>query len=91
MLTRIRSVSVSDNEPTLSSSLALHFGDTDGSGEIDAIDIDNIIDGFGMVEGDDGWFTGTYPAFLYLDTDGSGEIDAVDEDNVIASYGQTSD
>ncbi len=91
MLTRIRTVTVSSFVPTLSSSLDLRLGDTDASGEIDAADIDTVIAAFGMVEGDSGWFDGTYPAYLYTDVDGSGEVDAADSDVITANYGEVSD
>ncbi|MBL8060665.1 MAG: dockerin type I repeat-containing protein [Chthonomonas sp.] len=51
-------------------------GDVDGSGEVDAADIDFVIAQFGSAN----------PA---ADVDGSGEVDAADIDIVIANFGRT--
>lgn len=54
-------------------------GDVDASGEVDAVDIDQVIADFGTV----------YPGGLSAnnDVDVSGEVDAVDIDIVIANFG----
>ena len=54
-------------------------GDIDGSGEVDAADIDRVITDFG--------FVGNFLS----DADGSGEVDAGDIDAVISSFGLTND
>ncbi len=54
-------------------------GDVDSSGEVDAADIDEVIEAFGVV--------GTSPE----DVDGSLEVDAADIDIVIANFGLTDD
>lgn len=64
--------------------IQLYQGDVDGSGEIDAVDIDGVIVQFGTVTGEPGW-VGTG------DVDGSGEVDAVDIDMVIANFGLVSE
>ncbi len=61
--------------------ISLPNGDPDGSGEVDAADIDLIIANFGL---------GTTEAILG-DLDGSGEVDAADIDIAIANFGETSD
>ncbi len=53
-------------------------GDVDGSGEVDAADIDEVIADFGQTS-----------AWILSDVDGSGEVDAADIDIVIANFGQT--
>lgn len=53
----------------------LILGDLDGSGEIDAADIDLVIEHFGEL------------APTNYDVDGSGEVDAADIDMVIANFG----
>ncbi len=53
-------------------------GDVDGSQEVDAADIDNVIAQFGS----------TTPG-IPEDVDGSGEVDAADIDIVIANFGRT--
>lgn len=58
--------------------LSLTNGDVDGSGEVDAVDIDAVIAQFGSTGG-------------VADVDGSGEVDAVDIDVVIAHFGATDD
>ena len=64
--------------------ILLYSGDCDGSGEIDAADIDAVIADFGLVGGDPGW-DGT------TDSDGSGEVDASEIDHVIANFGLVGD
>ena len=59
--------------------VALVNGDVDGSGEVDAVDIDAVIADFGSV-----YPGGTTPD---ADVDVSGEVDAVDIDIVIANFG----
>ena len=49
-------------------------GDADGSGEVDAVDIDLVISVFGSAD-------------TSGDLDGSGEVDAVDIDIAIANFG----
>lgn len=58
-------------------------GDADHSGEVDAIDIDNVIANFGNV------YPG--PGNVDADVDVSGEVDAVDIDIVIGNFGATDD
>lgn len=59
---------------------ALPNGDSDGNGEVDAIDIDAVIAAFGQ--------TISSPGFQFArDIDGSGEVDASDIDVVIANFG----
>ncbi len=61
---------------------ALTNGDSDGSGEVDAADIDNVISNFGE--------SASSPGFTFAaDIDGSQEVDAADIDIVIANFGQT--
>ena len=55
-------------------------GDSDGSGEVDAADIDNVIAHFGVL---------TTQASLG-DVDGTGEVDAADIDVTITNFGQLS-
>jgi len=55
-------------------------GDVDGSGEVDAADIDEVIARFGVALG-----TSAYD--LNADLDGSGEVDAADIDLCIANFG----
>ncbi len=57
--------------------LSLPNGDVDGSGEVDAADIDAVITAFGQ----------TSESFFNADPDGSGEVDAADIDLVIANFG----
>ncbi len=59
-------------------------GDADGSGEVDAADIDLVISGFGAVSGD-----GTYSP--NIDPDNSHEVDAADIDIVIGNFGAVGD
>ncbi|MBL8061005.1 MAG: hypothetical protein JNK63_09860, partial [Chthonomonas sp.] len=59
--------------------VTLISGDIDGSGEIDAADIDAAIAEFGS--------TASTPA----DCDGTGEVDAADIDLVISNFGATGD
>lgn len=61
--------------------IAMANGDTDGSGEVDAADIDDVIFNFGQT-----WPGGT--GNIHADTDVSGEVDASDIDIVIANFGQ---
>ncbi len=56
-------------------SINLQNGDVDGSGEVDAADIDEVIAAFGDVSAAD------------TDVDVSGEVDAADIDIVIANFG----
>lgn len=60
-------------------SIALTNGDVDASGEVDAVDIDEVIAAFGQI------FPGG--ANPFADVDCSGEVDAVDIDIVIANFG----
>jgi len=62
----------------------LFAGDADGSGEIDAADIDLEIAHFGTVSGGPGFEE-------QFDLDGSGEVDAADIDRVIENFGLVSD
>lgn len=57
-------------------------GDVDNSGEVDAIDIDLVIAGFGAVPTDAGFNPSA-------DVDGSAEVDAIDIDIVISNFGGT--
>jgi len=59
--------------------VTLISGDVDGSGEIDAADIDLVISQFGSTDP------------TVCDVDGSGEVDAADIDLVISNFGQTGD
>lgn len=59
--------------------VTLIAGDVDGSGEIDAVDIDAVIAAFGQTGGG------------VADVDGSAEVDAVDIDVVISRFGLTGD
>ncbi|MBL8060021.1 MAG: DUF642 domain-containing protein [Chthonomonas sp.] len=59
-------------------------GDCDNSGEVDAADIDLIIQEFGEVPTSD-----LFPP--YVDVDASGEVDAADIDVVIANFGAVDD
>ncbi len=61
--------------------LVLQNGDVDGSGEVDAADIDAVIAAFGSI------FPG--PGDEDTDVDGSTEVDAADIDIVIANFGGT--
>ncbi len=69
---------------TLSSSTVANFtlqnGDVDGSGEVDAADIDGVIAAFGG---------STNGPTIWPDVDFSGEVDAADIDIVIANFGGT--
>lgn len=64
--------------------IMLRTGDVDDSGEVDAVDIDEVIAHFGEVVGTPG-FTAA------ADVDRSGEVDAVDIDLVIANFGAVDD
>jgi hypothetical protein len=64
--------------PIAGVNVALVNGDADGSGEVDAADIDLVIMDFGSAE-------------PLTDMDGSGEVDAADIDIVIANFGATGD
>ncbi len=57
-------------------------GDVDGSGEVDAADIDAVIAAFGNAVG------GPDPYAANEDVDGSGEVDAADIDIVISKFGE---
>ncbi len=72
-----------NNSGVLSFSFSLTNGDADGSGEVDAADIDFIISRFGG--------TSLPMPDLYADLDGSGEVDAADIDVAIANFGATAD
>lgn len=61
-------------------------GDVDGSGEIDAADIDEVIADFGIAAP-----APAYSANLNSDTDRSGEVDAADIDIVISNFGAVDD
>ena len=54
-------------------------GDVDNSGEVDAVDIDQVIADFGLTTD------------INSDVDVSGEVDAVDIDIVIANFGGVND
>ena len=56
-------------------SVTMQNGDVDGSGEVDAVDIDQVIADFGLTSN------------VNSDVDVSGEVDAVDIDIVIANFG----
>ena len=64
--------------PATGVDVTLLNGDPDGSGEVDAADIDLVIADFGSAE-------------PLTDMDGSGEVDAADIDIVIANFGSTGD
>ncbi len=64
--------------------VTLQNGDVDGSGEVDAADIDAVIALFGTVSGDPNYD-------LDADVDGSSEVDAADIDIVIANFGGVDD
>lgn len=57
-------------------------GDTDGSDEVDAADIDAVISAFGL---------SGLPNNVREDIDGSGEVDAADIDIVIGNFGAAGD
>lgn len=67
---------------TVASMVTLTNGDCDGSGEVDATDIDLVIAGFGLISGDAAYSTA-------IDVDRSSEVDASDIDVVIANFGAT--
>ncbi len=71
------------NPGVLSFSFGLTNGDADGSGEVDAADIDFVIARFGG--------TSLPTPDSYADLDGSGEVDAADIDVAIANFGATAD
>ena len=58
----------------LNCSANLTNGDADGSGEVDAADIDRVIETFGSAD-------------VWVDLDGYREVDAVDIDLAIANFG----
>ena len=60
-------------------SVTMQNGDVDGSGEVDAVDIDQVIAEFGLTSD------------INSDVDASGEVDAVDIDIVIANFGGVDD
>lgn len=60
--------------------VTMQNGDADGSGEVDAADIDQVIADFGAVR-----YTSGYN--INSDVDGTGEVDAADIDIVIANFG----
>ena len=62
----------------------LQNGDVDRSGEVDAVDIDEVIAQFGEVLG-----SPTYDKDA--DLDGSQEVDAIDIDIAIANFGGVDD
>lgn len=64
--------------------VAMNNGDTDFSGEVDAVDIDDVIANFGQL-----WPGGT--GNIHADVDVSGEVDAIDIDIVIANFGSIDD
>ncbi|MBL8060953.1 MAG: hypothetical protein JNK63_09595 [Chthonomonas sp.] len=64
--------------PVAGVNAVLTNGDPDGSGEVDAVDIDLVILGFGSAD----------PT---ADMDGSGEVDATDIDITIANFGAVGD
>ncbi len=64
--------------------ITLQNGDVDGSGEVDAADIDQVIADFGNT-----WPGGA--GSQNSDVDNSGEVDAADIDIVIANFGGTDD
>ena len=61
----------------------LFNGDVDKSGEVDAVDIDQVIS----------WFGATFPGpgNADADVDVNGEVDATDIDIVIANFGRVDD
>ena len=69
---------------TTTANIALPNGDADVSGEVDAVDIDQVIAHFGEVSSGG-------PYNRNSDLDGSGEVDAVDIDTAIANFGATND
>lgn len=68
-----------DNAPIEDLEVFIQNGDVDHSGEVDAVDIDQVIAEFGSI--------GDAPA----DVNGSEEVDAVDIDIVIANFGGVDD
>ncbi|MCC6686954.1 MAG: S8 family serine peptidase [Fimbriimonadaceae bacterium] len=64
--------------------ILMFAGDCDGSGEIDAADIDATVATFGDGDWTPGWTGAT-------DCDGTGEIDAADIDYVVSNFGLTGD
>lgn len=65
-----------DGADILNCNALLTNGDADGSGEVDAVDIDRVIETFGSSD-------------VWGDLDGSREVDAVDIDLAIANFGAT--
>ena len=65
------------DDVTMLPAIQLTNGDVDGSGEVDAADIDRVIANFGFV------------GVSNSDVDGSTEVDAADIDIVIANFGAT--
>lgn len=68
-------------------------GDADMSQEIDSVDIDMVIEAFGLTSADAGFLeplSNDLPALL-ADVDESGEIDATDIDIVVGNFGLTGD
>lgn len=60
--------------------VTLENGDADGSGEVDAVDIDLVISKFGTTSSQANYLAAA-------DIDKSGEVDAIDIDVVIANFG----
>lgn len=77
--TLIKSVSLVLGASPQVVNVALISGDVDASGEVDAVDIDEVISEFGT--------TSNVPS----DVDGSDEVDAIDIDIVISRFGNIDD
>ncbi len=94
MLKRIYEFEIVDEELVDPITFAGVMGDVDGSGEIDAADIDAVTAVFGLDALSDLWHNSgdpNIPSGWQCDVDGSGEVDSADIDLVLANYGEVSD
>ncbi len=76
-LTEQQSVTLTGSNVT-GGSVTLRNGDCDGSGEVDAADIDETLAVFGFL----------WPGTVAQDCDASSEVDAADIDVIVANFGQ---
>lgn len=88
-LGRSAAFSVTSGVPTFAGDVELLEGDIDGSGEVDAADIDLITACFGLTPSDDEWNDDSLGILGQLaDLDGSEEVDAADMDVALATFGE---
>lgn len=78
-----KKLTLNNSGTVISQSFSMTNGDADGSGEVDAADIDFVIQWFGT--------SPTQGEEMFADLDRSGEVDAADIDVAISNFGAVGD